>query len=1173
MRSREHEPFSFQTFEPRLLLTVGIYPSSDGHLEVHVEQLPPAADYQIYRGNALGSWTPVADLGALDPYIGGDFVDTGVSIAGGSVYRYAAYDGNGNPLDTATLYTVSQIGAVVTDYTTAHLNWENNEPTLQFSLSRDATFLGNLGNASSYTDTGLELNTWYNYALNETTANQWSTIEVITAPPSPSDPVATAVSGQEIDLHLSNSTSFQGPYNIYRSLTPDFAPDAAHFVAESGGQQFADTTVVSGTTYYYQITSFNPTVGLESPPSDTSATTPVGSPVVTGQPIHAIAGSAYHGIVATFSQAGSGSGPAEHSAEINWGDGSPNGSTNGTSPDLAIIDNPDGTYSVIGTHTYAICSRTSATASVLVTYPFLAMQDSATSSVSIVEPPAAVSGFSATAGSPGSVDLNWSINGELTATAFRIDASTDGGTTFQPIGQVDAPDTSFDAVNLEGKTHYTFRVTPVNEAGDGVASAVLLTTGAVGKWYKVSFMDSVNPGATAEPFSDTAGSTVSASGSSYGLLALTSAAQANGGWVYADSMSDAVLQAISGSVTDSQGVTFTLGTSAAFTFQTAWSVGGRPVGSSVVFRESADTVLGGAGNDLLVDQVTVTPEALFVTASADQTNAPGGALGVGMFTSADSTAPASDFHATVTWSNGVSSNAIITPTPDGAAFGVSIVPPMGVDASIYSLTVIHNPTGFSDQDSLGGATQPSQTTYSTLTASKFNIGTSKNYISNITLSWKGKKALASGTHYRIFRVDANGVEIQKDFPGNGSWQDVSITPANNYIYSIQIINDSTGVGGSRIAFGAPIQTYYARDNQNPFISPKTRLDSASTTSDPTGEKTTWNWNKLSYWATGIQFKLFRTDDPYNIRLSNGTIGPNPAFNKFKSFINLYPEIASQSYTIDDVSAGTYGSTIYYYTLVAYENNIAFAQTTVVAPQYVFQLGLRATDITKADYRKYVEHQGYQFHPFFYTETGSASSLDTTTAEGLLNTLPASLSVVLGGLSLGGGEAVRITQEMQNRSIGLLTLFDPVSNYDDGITLAVSGLAPFYEQRFNGSNVPIDPKNLTEDEMPKSTFFLPTMTTNSNGRSTVTSKIAIAYNWHQTFAKEFPAGGYGVATGSIANLSSALDWHDVISGTYHTSQFDIPTNPAFFEADYGTGNPLSILPNIRKAIDTKIAWTL
>ena len=702
MRSREREPFIFQTFEPRLLLTVGIYPSSDGHLEVHVEQLPPAADYQIYRGNAQGTWTPVADLGALDPYIGGDFVDTGVSIAGGSVYRYAAYDGNGNSLDTATLYTVSQIGAAVTDYTTAHLNWENNEPTLQFSLSRDATFLGNLGNASSYTDTGLELNTWYNYALNETTANQWSTIEVITAPPSPSGLVATAISGQEIDLHLSTSTSFQGPYNIYRSLTPDFAPDAAHFLAESGGQQFADTTVVSGTTYYYQITSFNPTVGLESPPADTSATTPVGAPVVTGQPIHAIAGSAYHGVVATFSQAGSGSGPAGHSAEINWGDGSPNGSTNGTSPDLAIIDNPDGTYSVIGTHTYAICSRTSATASVLVTYPFLGMQDSATLSVSIVEPPAAVSGLSATAGSSGSVDLNWSINGELTATAFRIDASTDGGTTFQPIGQVDAPDTTFDAMNLEGKTHYTFRVTPVNEAGDGVASAVLLTTGAVGKWYRVGFYDPAHPGAVTEPFLNAAGAPVRSTGSPSASLSLTPDAQAHDGWVFADSEADAVKTALYGSfgtdsVSGGGGPDYQFPSSGAFKFGNTQVLGANQL--AVSFHNPAS--VNAASVDGYVP-ITIVDEDLGVNATTDQTlySVPSANTSVGTFASSDPSGDGTHFAATVTWANATTSSATIIRI-SGGTYGVYVAGTAVTSA--YTLSVTHIETNVTSYGITGGS--------------------------------------------------------------------------------------------------------------------------------------------------------------------------------------------------------------------------------------------------------------------------------------------------------------------------------------------------------------------------------------------------------------------------------------------------------------------------------------
>ena len=332
------------------MLTVGIYPSSDGHLEVHVEQLPPAADYQIYRGDALGSWTPIADLGALDPYIGGDFVDTGISIASGSVFRYAVYDGNGNQLDSTTLVTGIQLSGTAIG-NTAHLSW-NTDPSFNFQL-----FGGNvvsyglyLGNASSYTDTGLDYNSWYNYTLSENTYNQWSSFEVWTPPGAMDGITAQLVPGvNEIDIAAPDNGMYSGwgndsfgVMNVYRGTTPDFTPDADHRIA-TGVTSFADTTVAPGTTYYYQATNLAPYTGLESLPVSASVTTPGGEPIITARSIDTTAGTAYSGPVATFSQSGTDGQPTDYSATINWGDGTPTGTTEGASPDLVITINPDGT--------------------------------------------------------------------------------------------------------------------------------------------------------------------------------------------------------------------------------------------------------------------------------------------------------------------------------------------------------------------------------------------------------------------------------------------------------------------------------------------------------------------------------------------------------------------------------------------------------------------------------------------------------------------------------------------------------------------------------------------------------------------------------------------------------------------------------------------------------------
>jgi hypothetical protein len=317
--------FQLWPLEARRLLSISIS-ANYMHPQIDVAQLPAADDYQIYRGDAQGNWSGIADLGALDPYLGGSYVDEGASIQPGNTYRYAVYDGNGNMLDSVTLVTGFQLSlSARTAGTSAYLSWNGSDPSLDFQLS-GGNAPGELGNVFSYTDTGLRSNYWYSYALSESTTNQWSNIEVWT-PPGPMNGIsAQVISTTEVNITPSGGgmdggwgPDSSGVMNVYRGTSPNFPMDAPHRIA-TAVTSFFDSALKPGTTYYYEAANVNPQNGLESTPTSTSATT---QGIFAGSlaPLHFRQGQPFKGVVATFTSIDPAAQPSDFSASVNFGGG------------------------------------------------------------------------------------------------------------------------------------------------------------------------------------------------------------------------------------------------------------------------------------------------------------------------------------------------------------------------------------------------------------------------------------------------------------------------------------------------------------------------------------------------------------------------------------------------------------------------------------------------------------------------------------------------------------------------------------------------------------------------------------------------------------------------------------------------------------------------------------
>ncbi|WP_437776885.1 cellulose binding domain-containing protein [Sorangium sp. So ce1097] len=94
-------------------------------------------------------------------------------------------------------------------------------------------------------------------------------------PPAPTSLVATAASPSAISLRWSASAGATS-YNIYRSTTPGFNPEAGNRIASAEtSTSYNSTGLLASTTYYYKVTASN-AAGESAASSQASATTPAG---------------------------------------------------------------------------------------------------------------------------------------------------------------------------------------------------------------------------------------------------------------------------------------------------------------------------------------------------------------------------------------------------------------------------------------------------------------------------------------------------------------------------------------------------------------------------------------------------------------------------------------------------------------------------------------------------------------------------------------------------------------------------------------------------------------------------------------------------------------------------------------------------------------------------------
>ncbi|HSX29232.1 MAG TPA: Ig-like domain-containing protein [Candidatus Saccharimonadales bacterium] len=186
----------------------------------------------------------------------------------------------------------SGLSATATAYNAVTVSWKastDNTGVKGYTIFRDGLPLADLGNVTTYKDSGLMANTTYSYKVlafdangNKSAASNAVSVKTpqppfndTEKPTKPTGLTATAASQTQIDLTWVASTDNVGvtKYDIYRATN---ATDKGEVIGSSQTPSFGDTNLAANTTYTYYVIAKD-AAGNSSDASDraTATTNPV----------------------------------------------------------------------------------------------------------------------------------------------------------------------------------------------------------------------------------------------------------------------------------------------------------------------------------------------------------------------------------------------------------------------------------------------------------------------------------------------------------------------------------------------------------------------------------------------------------------------------------------------------------------------------------------------------------------------------------------------------------------------------------------------------------------------------------------------------------------------------------------------------------------------------------
>src|SRR5881409_3258636 len=456
--------------------------------------------YKIERSTDGGTtWTTIVSNSGSTATT---YSDTGLAHTTTYTYRVSAINsvGTGSPSSAISATTLAVVpssptglGATAVSSSQINLSWtapaDNGGSAITgYKIERStdggsswSTLVANTGiTGTTYSDTGLAHTTTYTYrvsAINSVGTSPPSntasaTTSVVSSPPS--GLAAAAVSSSQINLSWTAPTDNGGSaitgYKVERST--DGGTTWSTLVANTGSSTttYSDTGVTHTTTYTYRVSAIN-SIGTSPPSNTASATTPIASPSPpTGLAATAVSSSQI-GLTWT--------GPTDNGGAVITGYKIER-STDGGITWTTLVANTGSTstaYSDIGlAHTTAYTYRVSAINSVGTGSP-----SATASSTTLSVAPSSPTGLTATASSSSSqINLSWTApadNGGSAITGYKIERSTDGGTTWSVlVANTGSAATSYSDTGLTHTTSYAYRISAINSVGTSSTSSTASAT-------------------------------------------------------------------------------------------------------------------------------------------------------------------------------------------------------------------------------------------------------------------------------------------------------------------------------------------------------------------------------------------------------------------------------------------------------------------------------------------------------------------------------------------------------------------------------------------------------------------------------------------------------------------------------------------------------------------------
>ena len=474
-----------------------------------------AISYRIEQSANGGATWSIAGTGT-----GLTFSDTGLAAATTYGYRVIAVGTGGDSLVSATATATTSAGppspptgvtATAVSSSEIDLSWAASVGATGYQVERSSDGGANWSIAGTTTstvlkDVGLNAEATYAYRVIATSAagnsnpSSTATATTPTAPPSaPTGVTATAISSTEIQVGWTSSSGATG-YRVERTAN---GGSTWTQVGTTTASSFHDTGLTPATTYDYRVFATN--AGGESSPSAVATATTIVAPPATPTGVSATAISSTAIDVIWTASSGATSYRIERSI---------NGGTSWMSAGTALVSPYHDTGLTVAT-TYAY--RVTATNSGGDSNP-----SGTATATTLVDPPAAPTGVTASAVSSTQVDVAWAASGG--ATGYRIERSTNGGSSWGTAGTT--PTTVFNDSGRAPDTQYWYRVFATNSGGDSLPSGVVTATTPPGA-------PSPPAGVTATTFSSSAIDitwTASASATSYRV---ERSADAGASWVEA----------------------------------------------------------------------------------------------------------------------------------------------------------------------------------------------------------------------------------------------------------------------------------------------------------------------------------------------------------------------------------------------------------------------------------------------------------------------------------------------------------------------------------------------------------------------------------------------------------------------------------------------------------------